>query len=36
MYLPIFLDGFDRLVGFDAETTGKHRESDAPRSWTSI
>ena len=24
MYLPNFLDGFDRLVAFDAETTGKH------------
>jgi DNA polymerase-3 subunit epsilon len=24
MYLPDFLDGFDRLVAFDAETTGKH------------
>jgi hypothetical protein len=23
MYLPDFLDGFDRLVAFDAETTGK-------------
>ena len=23
MYLPNFLDGFDRLVAFDAETTGK-------------
>jgi hypothetical protein len=22
MYLPNFLDGFDRLVAFDAETTG--------------
>jgi DNA polymerase-3 subunit epsilon len=24
MYPPNFLDGFDRLVAFDAETTGKH------------
>jgi len=24
MYLPNFLDSFDRLVAFDAETTGKH------------
>ncbi len=24
MYSPNFLDGFDRLVAFDAETTGKH------------
>ena len=23
MYIPNFLDGFDRLVAFDAETTGK-------------
>jgi hypothetical protein len=23
MYMPNFLDGFDRLVAFDAETTGK-------------
>jgi hypothetical protein len=23
MYLPNFLDGFERLVAFDAETTGK-------------
>ena len=23
MYLPTFLDGYDRLVAFDAETTGK-------------
>ena len=22
MYVPNFLDGFDRLVAFDAETTG--------------
>jgi hypothetical protein len=22
MYMPNFLDGFDRLVAFDAETTG--------------
>ena len=28
MYLPDFLDGFDRLVAFDAETTGK-RTPDA-------
>ena len=28
MYLPNFLDGFDRLVAFDAETTGK-RTPDA-------
>ena len=28
MYLPNFLDGFDRLVTFDAETTGK-RTPDA-------
>jgi|ERR1700733_8064051 len=28
MYLPNFLDGFDRLVAFDAETTGK-RTHDA-------
>jgi DNA polymerase-3 subunit epsilon len=28
MYLPSFLDGFDRLVAFDAETTGK-RTPDA-------
>jgi DNA polymerase-3 subunit epsilon len=28
MYMPNFLDGFDRLVAFDAETTGK-RTSDA-------
>ena len=28
MYLPSFLDGFDRLVAFDAETTGK-RKPDA-------
>ena len=28
MYLPNFLDGFDRLVAFDAETTGK-RAPDA-------
>jgi DNA polymerase III subunit epsilon len=28
MYMPNFLDGFDRLVAFDAETTGK-RTPDA-------
>ena len=28
MYSPNFLDGFDRLVAFDAETTGK-RTPDA-------
>ena len=28
MYVPDFLDGFDRLVAFDAETTGK-RTPDA-------
>jgi DNA polymerase III subunit epsilon len=28
VYLPDFLDGFDRLVAFDAETTGK-RTPDA-------
>ena len=28
MYLPDFLDGFDRLIAFDAETTGK-RTPDA-------
>ena len=28
MYLPNFLDSFDRLVAFDAETTGK-RTPDA-------
>jgi hypothetical protein len=28
MYMPDFLDGFDRLVAFDAETTGK-RTPDA-------
>ena len=28
MYLPNFLDGYDRLVAFDAETTGK-RTPDA-------
>ena len=28
MYLPNFLDGFDRLAAFDAETTGK-RTPDA-------
>jgi hypothetical protein len=28
MYLPDFLDGFDRLAAFDAETTGK-RTPDA-------
>jgi hypothetical protein len=28
MYLPNFLDGFDRLVAFDADTTGK-RTPDA-------
>jgi DNA polymerase III subunit epsilon len=28
VYLPVFLDGFDRLVAFDAETTGK-RTPDA-------
>ena len=28
MYLPNFLDGFDRVVAFDAETTGK-RTPDA-------
>ena len=28
MYTPDFLDGFDRLVAFDAETTGK-RTPDA-------
>ena len=28
MYMPSFLDGFDRLVAFDAETTGK-RTPDA-------
>jgi DNA polymerase III subunit epsilon len=28
MYMPNFLDGFDRLVVFDAETTGK-RTPDA-------
>jgi hypothetical protein len=28
MYLPDFLEGFDRLVAFDAETTGK-RAPDA-------
>jgi DNA polymerase-3 subunit epsilon len=28
MYIPNFLDGFDRLVAFDAETTGK-RTPDA-------
>src|SRR5271165_1120880 len=28
MYLPNFLDGFDRLIAFDAETTGK-RTPDA-------
>ncbi len=28
MYLPNFLDDFDRLVAFDAETTGK-RAPDA-------
>jgi DNA polymerase-3 subunit epsilon len=28
MYLPISLDGFERLVAFDAETTGK-RTPDA-------
>ena len=31
MYLPNFLDGFDRLVAFDAETTGKR--TGAPRSF---
>ena len=24
MYMPNFLDDFERLVAFDAETTGKH------------
>ncbi len=28
IYLPNFLDGFDRLIAFDAETTGK-RTPDA-------
>jgi DNA polymerase III subunit epsilon len=28
MYLPNILDGFDRVVAFDAETTGK-RTPDA-------
>ena len=28
MYMPNFLEGFDRLVAFDAETTGK-RTPDA-------
>ena len=28
MYLPNFLDAYDRLVAFDAETTGK-RTPDA-------
>jgi DNA polymerase-3 subunit epsilon len=29
MYKPNFLDGFDRLVAFDAETTGKRtREAE--------
>jgi ATP-dependent DNA ligase len=27
MYAPNFLDGYDRLVAFDAETTGKHTPS---------
>ncbi len=47
MYLPNFLDGFDRLVAavLDAHMTAdalillecqlKHRETGAPRSWTS-
>jgi DNA polymerase III subunit epsilon len=41
MYLPHFLDSFDRLVAFDAETTGK-RTPDAgfirkqPFAWNGI
>jgi hypothetical protein len=27
MYAPNFLDGYDRLVAFDAETTGKRTPS---------
>ena len=27
MYAPNFLDSYDRLVAFDAETTGKHTPS---------
>jgi hypothetical protein len=34
MYLPNFLDGFDRLVAFDAETTGK-RTRPTPSSFAS-
>jgi hypothetical protein len=30
MYLPNFLDGFDRLVAFDAETTGKRMPRPVP------
>ena len=40
MYLPNFLDGFDRLVAFDAETTGKRTPDaefilKAPFAWKS-